>query len=85
MGNPYYCATGWSLYGNIANMWANWDEAFPEWADGGRPPETFTSEQVTAQQAVNEAYKKCYEHLDACPQCSLEESRFEKKRATPVR
>jgi hypothetical protein len=25
------------------------------------------------------------EHVETCPQCSLEESRFEKKRAVPVR
>ena len=49
-----------------------------------RPPETLTPEQAAAQQAVSEAYNKCYEHLDTCPHCSIEESRLQKKRATPV-
>jgi hypothetical protein len=82
---PNYCSTGWSLYENIADMWAKWDKVFPEWAVvGGQPPETMTTEQAAAQKAVNEAYNKCYEHLDTCPVCSIEESRLEKKRATPV-
>jgi hypothetical protein len=80
-----YCLTGWNLYGNIADMWAKWDKVFPEWAVGGRPPETMTTEQAAAQQAVNEAYDRVNEHLDTCPHCSLEEARTGKKRATSVR
>ena len=75
---PDYRSTGWSLYSNIADMWAKWDKVFPEWAVGGRPPETMTTEQAAAQQAVNEAYDKCNEHLDTCPRCYSEECRVHK-------
>ena len=59
-------------------MWAKWDKVFPEWAVGGQPPETMTTEQAAAQQAVNEAYNKCNEHLDTCPRCYSEECRVHK-------
>lgn len=58
-------------------MWAKWDKVFPERAVG--LPETMTTEQAAAQQAVNEAYNKCYEHLDTCPRCYAEECRVKKQ------
>jgi hypothetical protein len=80
---PDYCSTGWSLYNNIADMWANFDKAFPEQGILGVPfPETLPPEQAAArqavEQAVNEAYERVYKHLDTCPRCYEEECRVKK-------
>jgi hypothetical protein len=74
---PNYCSTGWSLYDNIADRWANFDKVFPK--EGVQSPTALTPEQTAAQQAVNAAYDKCYEHLDTCPRCYAEECRIKKQ------
>ncbi len=70
MANPHYCSTGWSLYQKVADTFVNF-ETGEEY-----PPEKFDKEK----HAVSEA--KLDEHLQTCPQCSIEEARFKKKRAT---
>lgn len=73
---PDYCSTGWSLYNNVADMWANFDKVFP--TQGFPFPETLNPEQAAAQQSVNEAYDRVYEHLDTCARCYAEECRVKK-------
>jgi hypothetical protein len=73
---PNYCSSGWSLYGNVADMWRNFDKAFP--GRGVPFPETLNPEQAAAQQAVKEANDRVYEHLDTCPRCYAEECRVMK-------
>ena len=70
---PHYCSTGWSLYDKLAETFMNFE----------------TGEQYSAGKFAEEEHAACLarldEHFKTCVQCSIEESRFEKKRATPVR
>lgn len=80
---PNYCSNGWSLYDDIADIWAHFDKAFPEHGvQGVLFPETLTPEHAaarqTAEHAVNEAYDRVYKHLDTCPRCYAEECRIKK-------
>jgi len=75
MANPHYCSTGWNLYERLAGivLCRNLEtgEKYPE--------ETFDRKKCeVAGQALDE-------HFRTCVQCSIEESRFAKKRATPAR
>jgi hypothetical protein len=69
MDNPHYCSTGWSLYHQLAEAHMNY---------GKVPGEIFKRDLAAAQSRLGE-------HMKACAQGSIEEFRFEKKRATSVR
>ena len=73
MGNPHYCSTGWGLYDNLIETFFDFE------AGKDVPPELFDKNKYAACLAELNG------HFETCTQCSLEESRFEKKRATPVR
>lgn len=73
MGNPQYCSTGWNLYEKLAETHFNFETG------KDIPPELFDDKKYEACLA------KLNEHFEACPRCSLEEARFGKKRAVPVR
>jgi hypothetical protein len=72
LGNPHYCSTGWSLYERLAKNHFNFETRKDV------PPELFDEKNYEA------CLVQLNEHFETCPQCSLEESRFEKKRAQSV-
>lgn len=65
---PHYCPTGWSLYQKLAETHMNFETQ--EYVS----PEMFDKKEHDARLA------KLDEHMQTCVQCSIEESRFEKKR-----
>jgi len=73
MDNPHYCSTGWSLYEKLAETFVNFE----------------TQEDVLAEKfdtgEYNSRLARLDEHLHTCTRCSIEESRFEKKRPQYVR
>ena len=70
MNNINYCSTGWNLYGELADTHLSFDKHHSE--------ERFEKDFTAAKARLEK-------HFHTCVQCSIEESRFEKKRATPTR
>jgi hypothetical protein len=73
---PHYCPTGWSLYHELANTYMN-IETGEEYS-----AEILNSAEMFEKHAA--CLDKLDEHFKACPQCSLEDARDGKKRATSV-
>jgi len=68
MDHPHYCSTGWCLYHKLAATHMNFE----------------TKEMYSPEMFDKDKHGACLaeldEHLHTCVQCSIEESRFEKKR-----
>jgi hypothetical protein len=72
MAEPHYCSTGWNLYQKLAENHWNFETGEDV------PPELFDVKNY------DDCLSKLNEHMETCPQCSLEEARFQKKRAVPA-